>query len=851
MKLVIKIFLTFTAFFCLLTTYGNNEEYISDLWHNIVPIKISPDGEWLLYYKRYPTSGKNEIHLINIRTNVDKNITDRNLKSIELLRSDVLIGIDANTGFLTSTNLKNDVVRIINQKIKSFDIDIKTNYLHVLDSNKNLITYKINSNTIEQKNLANNVSSYYLNYNKTLLIYQDEDFNLYSINLTTFNTKLLKKQEKTIVDLKWNNSGDHFYWLDYKNKINICNTKTFEIREIPLIIPDIKDFSISFSDNNDMLIEYTETTNTSYPESTYLDILQGNNRSSFPNNFQKKYIKKYFAFYYTYKTDKLQKLNKNFAIQYEPLQIPDILIFADRLDSQDFLSTSLRKKYYLKNVTEKDSIFLTRSPEMSPYRLYISNNNNYILYPKDNASTWEIYSIKDNSKFTINTYSENKLMIPVWSEDSKYIFYQQGNNLVKINISSKKNYIIHRFNAPIIIKPINTQKTKHSVLKVYVDTRKDILFEVSINNKKALYNYSADNFTKIRDFTSNHITFLQSLELSQNPSNTFIWTEENFNLPKRIMYAKGNQVNFLRKSDIPDSLYSWNKQKIIKFKDKYEKELDAVLFYPKNYSSLEKYPLVIELYEGIWTSSVLRPNEFKIPTLVNSNGFNRALLNELGYFVLYVDNYVSKDGPGLTAVDCTIKAIQEVVNYEKSIDQSKIGLSGHSFGGYKASFIATQTDIFTAVISFAGRHDILPYTYSDNHLRYPEYARMEKESSQYKFKESFGENPKKYNANSTIQHAHKITTPILLVTGNQDYNVPWEQTRTLYWALKRYNKAQTIALIYNKVGHQFNLASEQRTLAKEYTKRYIEWFDYFLKGKKDIKWIDEAVTPDKYTWSPR
>src|SRR5690606_1745408 len=117
----------------------------------------------------------------------------------------------------------------------------------------------------------------------------------------------------------------------------------------------------------------------------------------------------------------------------------------------------------------------------------------------------------------------------------------------------------------------------------------------------------------------------------------------------------------------------------------------------------KKYPMITHVYQKQYAQA----NNFYLSTFQNSTGFNTSLLTELGYFVFLPDIVISDEGPGLSALECVTKGIEAITNEETSIDKTKLGLIGHSFGGYETNFIITQTNLFAAAVSGAAISDII------------------------------------------------------------------------------------------------------------------------------------------------
>lgn len=221
--------------------------------------------------------------------------------------------------------------------------------------------------------------------------------------------------------------------------------------------------------------------------------------------------------------------------------------------------------------------------------------------------------------------------------------------------------------------------------------------------------------------------------------------------------------------------------------------------------------------------------------MFSEDGSNTRLLIEKDYFVFLPDTVVDERGPGTAALDCVHSAL-DILEQFSYIDKTKIGLVGHSFGGYETNFIATHSDRFTTYISGAGvSHLTSRYYLYNQDYGYIEYSKIE--NSQYAMKLRFSEAKEKYIQNNPVYFADKIHAPILIWAGMKDRNVPYEQSLAFYIALLRERK-EVIAMLYPNQGHAFDSESRE---AKDLNIRSLQWWDYFLKDKKEIKWINEQI----------
>ncbi|MCY1662598.1 alpha/beta hydrolase family protein [Chryseobacterium sp. SL1] len=305
--------------------------------------------------------------------------------------------------------------------------------------------------------------------------------------------------------------------------------------------------------------------------------------------------------------------------------------------------------------------------------------------------------------------------------------------------------------------------------------------------------------------------------------------EENLNMSPRLFIVTNaeQKKQLLPTESITDESTLALKQDIIHYVTEDGIPLKGVLYYPVNFNPLKKYPMVVHIYQIQNGKS----NRYLTPGYHNPDALDIRTLLEKGYFVLLPDTLPGTAGAGLAALECVDKAL-DLVSRNSSIDMRKVGLIGHSFGGYETNFIATHSRRFATYISGAGISDIIRSYYSYNyHFPGPYYWQYETGIFQM---QSYAENRSAYLKNNPILYVENVNAPVLLWTGKQDENVPWDQTMEFFMGLRRYNK-QAIALFYPNGRHALSTISEEK---KDLHRKVLEWWDYFLKGKKNIPWID-------------
>lgn len=835
----------------LLTTRAlaqeKQEDFFSDpTWNVLTPLALSPDGEWAVVGKKYNKNPKpNKIYFINTQTKEKKDVTHLSNFYNSMLNNGIVVGNVKKDLVIYSLN-QNDSLAI--KDITKFDVDIKRTLLFTLKNNTNFTITKLHENLdLNKIELSlKDIDRYYLSPNSSRLVVLNNQKELIHIDLNNFSFKKTLKLDQNISTFKWNINQDGFV-IHSNNTLNLVDLNSYKVKSID--IPEnkeVKNLKLSFFLNNDLYFSYQFNSNQSIHESEYLDIWQGNSKLLVASDFKKKYKKKYKAFVYKNHQDSLITLERDIDKDYINIGVPNYLLSFNNIKNQDFNNPYSPTEYALYDIDKSKNVVVLTLVTQNPFKTSIDGK--YILYPIDQVKgKWEILNISTLKRHSLNIDSSSlSSMLPFWADDSKTIFYPLDGNFYSYNMESKKNKKITPFTKQentSIGRIINSESIPSYT--TYINTQKPLYFTVFQNKKKTIYIYDKQIAKPLYN-TETQLSFSKTHNnLSSTDSKTILFTTEDYNLPTKILSIKNKRIHTIIESDINKDLYLWRKKVDFSYTDKYNKKLNGYLFYPKNYDPSKKYPMVVQIYD---LSLLSPPDEFSIPIHVaSSSGFNSSLLTENEYFVLSAQTYVTDEGPGISAVDCMINAVEKVIKIEPAIDKDNLGLIGYSFGGYKTSAVSVLSDLFKASVAGAGAHDFiggLMFRYS-YYRRMPDWFMAEKAQSNMKVK--FSEDPDKYYLNSPILHAHKTKTAMLLFTGLQDENVNWENTRKMYIALKREQKP-VMALFYKNINH--GITSTTPIENYDLSVRVLDWFDYHLKNKKNKPWIKDGLDYNKYSVSP-
>ncbi|MGZ5497186.1 MAG: alpha/beta hydrolase family protein, partial [Candidatus Aminicenantales bacterium] len=258
-----------------------------------------------------------------------------------------------------------------------------------------------------------------------------------------------------------------------------------------------------------------------------------------------------------------------------------------------------------------------------------------------------------------------------------------------------------------------------------------------------------------------------------------------------------------------------------------DKPLQGALFLPANYEKGQRYPTIVYYYEKM--SQQL--NRYAQPS---ANGFNKSVYTSNGYAVLFPDITYKINDPGMSAVWCVLPAIDAAVA-AGVVDRSKIGLQGHSWGGYETAFLITQADFAAAVAGAPLTNMISMYSsiyFNSGSANQPIF-----ESSQGRFKGGYWDNLEAYQRNSPVYYAERVKTPLIILHNDKDGAVTWNQGIEYYNTLRRLNKP-VIMLQYVGENHGLQKPANQ----KDYTVRMKEFFDHRLMGKPAPAWYTDGVS---------
>ncbi|MDE5773453.1 MAG: prolyl oligopeptidase family serine peptidase [Muribaculaceae bacterium] len=252
-------------------------------------------------------------------------------------------------------------------------------------------------------------------------------------------------------------------------------------------------------------------------------------------------------------------------------------------------------------------------------------------------------------------------------------------------------------------------------------------------------------------------------------------------------------------------------------------EIEGTVTLPPGFDPNRKYPLIVYYYAGTTPSTHTNHSPYS-PPLFASYGYVVYALNPsgaIGYGQEFSARHVNAWGE--RTADEIIYGTKLFCESHPFVDSTHIGCIGASYGGFMTQLLTARTDIFAAAVSHAGISNVASY-WGEGYWGYSYNAVAAAKSYPWS-------NPEIFTRNSSLFNADKIHTPLLLLHGTVDTNVPIGESIQLYNALKILGRDVEFVTVEGE--NHIVMDFEKR---KEWHNTIMAWFEKWLKG--DSRWWD-------------
>ena len=302
----------------------------------------------------------------------------------------------------------------------------------------------------------------------------------------------------------------------------------------------------------------------------------------------------------------------------------------------------------------------------------------------------------------------------------------------------------------------------------------------------------------------------------------------------RVTGGEGADIDFsgmVRMSDAnpQQADYRWGSAEIVEWHSNDGTPLQGILFTPDDFDPSTQYPMMVYFYErmsdGVHQYRSPRPggSSVSVPFYVSR-----------GYVVFIPDIPYEIGYPGESALDAVVPGVLSLVA-RGFVQEDKIGVQGHSWGGYQIAYMITKTNLFAAAEAGA---PVSNMTSAYGGIRWQSgMSRMfQYERTQSRIGGTLWESTNEYLHNSPVFYADKIHTPLLMMHNDEDGAVPWYQGIEMFVAMRRLQKPVWM-LNYNGQGHGLSREADR----KDWGIRMQQFFDHYLMDAPAPVWMEEGV----------
>lgn len=495
-------------------------------------------------------------------------------------------------------------------------------------------------------------------------------------------------------------------------------------------------------------------------------------------------------------------------------------------------------------IGENDGSANFLSYELSPSGRYIlyydASQHNYFSYEvaagirrnitKDISTCWTLGSQE------LPRSSEVNIPVAGWVRNRETVLLYDQQDIWMVDLASKKT--------PVCIT--NGYGKKHNIkFRIVINHSSDLFSEKeriilsAFNNETKDNGFYAKNMNDRGDpdalvmgpflfYDTDIRSFLPFVPLKARHCNIYVVRKES-SLEFPNYYFTKDFRTFQPVSDYhPEKKYNWLTSELVTWRMPDGASVKGVLYKPENFDSLKKYPVIIHYYEklsdqlNLYHVAKACDGDINIPYFVSN-----------GYLVFTPDIHYKTGEPGQSALKAVVSGAG-ALSTNRWVDSRKIGLQGHSFGGYQTNFIITRTNIFAAACSAAGASDLI--SVYGGIIQGPGISKKAYyETEQGRIGASLWERPDLYIENSPIFKADKVMTPLLMMNNKADGAVPFSQGLEFFTALRRLRK-KVWMLQYDEGGHGVGGIE-----ALDFTTRLMQFFDYYLKDAPAPKWLKDGL----------
>ena len=476
-------------------------------------------------------------------------------------------------------------------------------------------------------------------------------------------------------------------------------------------------------------------------------------------------------------------------------------------------------------------------------RFRLSPQGKYAYWYGETDSCWYTIALAEGKRYRLTTPES----FPAWDEENDvpnhpYAHGAAGWTANDQNLLIYDRYDIWKFDPTAATSPINLtvngrkEKLSYRLEQLdkearFIDLGKPQLLKGFNETTKGYGFYNARLSAPAAPKTllaGNYM--LRSINKAKNTDDV-IYTMETFQQYPDIHYStlafkKSVQLTH---GDKQQEGFIWGTAELVSWISLDGRPLEGVVYKPANFDPNKKYPMMVNFYERnsetLYNYRMPEPHRSTIDYhLYNSNEY--VIFNP---DIRYVDGY-----PGESCYNCLMPGITMMIA-KGYINEKGIGAQGHSWGGYQVAYLATRTNLFSAIESGA---PVVNMFSAYGGIRWGSgMARpFQYEHTQSRLGATPWSSPLRYLENSPLFTMDKVQTPILIMHNDADGHVPWYQGIEYFVAMKRLGKPCWLLNYTGEPHWPMHMANRI-----DFQRRMFQFFNHYLKNQKMPKWMSEGV----------
>lgn len=476
-------------------------------------------------------------------------------------------------------------------------------------------------------------------------------------------------------------------------------------------------------------------------------------------------------------------------------------------------------------------------------RFRLSPQGKYAYWYGETDSCWYTIALAEGKQYRLTTPES----FPAWDEENDvpnhpYAHGAAGWTANDQNLLIYDRYDIWKFDPTAATPPINLtvngrkEKLSYRLEQLdkearFIDLGKPQLLKGFNEATKGYGFYNARLSAPAAPKTllaGNYM--LRSINKAKNTDDV-IYTMETFQQYPDIHYStlafkKSVQLTH---GDKQQEGFIWGTAELVSWISLDGRPLEGVVYKPANFDPNKKYPMMVNFYERnsetLYNYRMPEPHRSTIDYhLYNSNEY--VIFNP---DIRYVDGY-----PGESCYNCLMPGITMMIA-KGYIDEKGIGAQGHSWGGYQVAYLATRTNLFSAIESGAPVVNMFS-AYGGIRWGSGMARSFQYEHTQSRLGATPWSSPLRYLENSPLFTMDKVQTPILIMHNDADGHVPWYQGIEYFVAMKRLGKPCWLLNYTGEPHWPMHMANRI-----DFQRRMFQFFNHYLKKEKMPKWMSEGV----------